>query len=155
MIDLPKTPSFRLDGRRALVTGGSSGIGLGCAVALAEAGANVTVMARKQAALEEVMTEDPSYWQGHYSGDEAALFHQRHFGLADRIRYYWPQPKAQKAVQDLLEVFDGTIKDSELIKVFDAPVLARAEGLKGTQVQRLIDAEIQNALLPYFFEEAA
>ncbi|MGB2491847.1 MAG: 3-oxoacyl-ACP reductase, partial [Candidatus Puniceispirillum sp.] len=30
MIDLPKTPSFRLDGRRALVTGGSSGIGLGC-----------------------------------------------------------------------------------------------------------------------------
>ena len=108
-----------------------------------------------QAALEEVMTEDPSYWQGHYSGDEAALFHQRHFGLADRIRYYWPQPKAQKAVQDLLEVFDGTIKDSELIKVFDAPVLARAEGLKGTQVQRLIDAEIQNALLPYFFEEAA
>ena len=54
MIDLPRTPSFRLDGRRALVTGGSSGIGLGCAVALAEAGANVTVMARKQAALEEV-----------------------------------------------------------------------------------------------------
>lgn len=54
MIDLPRTPSFRLDGRRALVTGGSSGIGLGCAVALAEAGAHVTVMARKQAALEEL-----------------------------------------------------------------------------------------------------
>lgn len=54
MMDLPRTPSFRLDGRRALVTGGSSGIGLGCAVALAEAGAHVTVMARKQAALEDV-----------------------------------------------------------------------------------------------------
>ena len=43
---LPKTPAFRLDGRTALVTGGSRGIGLGCAVALAEAGAHVIVAAR-------------------------------------------------------------------------------------------------------------
>jgi len=46
MQSLPRTPSFRLDGRRALVTGASSGIGLGCAVALAEAGAEVTLAAR-------------------------------------------------------------------------------------------------------------
>ncbi|MEO0989637.1 MAG: SDR family NAD(P)-dependent oxidoreductase, partial [Pseudomonadota bacterium] len=43
---LPRTPSFRLDGKRALVTGASSGIGLGCAVALAEAGAHVVAAAR-------------------------------------------------------------------------------------------------------------
>lgn len=46
MADLPRTPSFRLDGRRALVTGASSGIGQGCAVALAEAGAHVVCAAR-------------------------------------------------------------------------------------------------------------
>ncbi|MCP5001558.1 MAG: SDR family oxidoreductase [Hyphomicrobiales bacterium] len=46
MTDLPSTPSFRLDGRRALVTGASSGIGLGCAVALAEVGAHVVCAAR-------------------------------------------------------------------------------------------------------------
>lgn len=50
---LPSTPSFSLEGRRALVTGGSSGIGLGCAVALAEAGAHVTIMARRQARIDE------------------------------------------------------------------------------------------------------
>ena len=50
---LPATPSFSLEGRRALVTGGSSGIGLGCAVALAEAGAHVIIMARRQAQLDE------------------------------------------------------------------------------------------------------
>lgn len=43
---LPRTPSFRLDGQHALVTGASSGIGQACAVALAEAGARVTCVAR-------------------------------------------------------------------------------------------------------------
>lgn len=49
---LPKTPSFRLDGKRALVTGGSRGIGLGCATALAEAGATVLIAARGMSQVE-------------------------------------------------------------------------------------------------------
>lgn len=52
---LPRTPSFRLDGRRALVTGASSGIGLGCAVAMAEAGAEVTCVARRPEPLAEAV----------------------------------------------------------------------------------------------------
>jgi NAD(P)-dependent dehydrogenase (short-subunit alcohol dehydrogenase family) len=46
-MDLPRTPSLRLDGKQALVTGGTRGIGLAAAAALAEAGAIVTVMARR------------------------------------------------------------------------------------------------------------
>jgi len=53
-MSLPRTPSFRLDGKRALVTGASSGIGLGAAVALAEAGAEVTLVARRLDELETV-----------------------------------------------------------------------------------------------------
>ncbi|MGQ0563502.1 MAG: SDR family NAD(P)-dependent oxidoreductase [Gemmobacter sp.] len=48
---LPRTPSFRLDHRWALVTGASSGIGLGVAAALADAGASVTMVARGEPAL--------------------------------------------------------------------------------------------------------
>lgn len=54
---LPRTPSFRLDGKRALVTGGSRGIGLGCAVALAEAGAHVIVAARNATQVQAAVTE--------------------------------------------------------------------------------------------------
>ncbi|TQV81849.1 SDR family NAD(P)-dependent oxidoreductase [Denitrobaculum tricleocarpae] len=54
---LPRTPSFRLDGKRALVTGASSGIGLASAVALAEAGAHVVCAARRIEALKDVVTE--------------------------------------------------------------------------------------------------
>ena len=54
---LPRTPSFRLDHRRALVTGGTRGIGLGAAVALAEAGAAVTVAARTAADIERVVND--------------------------------------------------------------------------------------------------
>lgn len=54
MIALPQGPDFRLDGRRALVTGGSGGIGLAAAAALGRAGAHVTVAARREPALAQV-----------------------------------------------------------------------------------------------------
>lgn len=52
--DLPFTPSFRLDGRRALVVGAGRGIGAAAACALAEAGAEVTLAARSSSELEAV-----------------------------------------------------------------------------------------------------
>ena len=50
---LPVTPSFRLDGRRAIVTGAGRGIGLAAAAALADAGAVVTLAARTAKEIED------------------------------------------------------------------------------------------------------
>ncbi len=58
---LPRMPSMRLDGRRALLTGAGRGIGLAAAAALASVGAHVTLVARTateiEAAAEEIRAE--------------------------------------------------------------------------------------------------
>lgn len=53
-MDLPVSPSPRLDGRHALVTGAGRGIGVAIATALAELGAHVHLAARSAAEVEEV-----------------------------------------------------------------------------------------------------
>jgi gluconate 5-dehydrogenase len=50
---------FRLDGRTALVTGGSRGLGLEIATALAEAGARVALLARREAFFAEARKTIP------------------------------------------------------------------------------------------------
>lgn len=52
-MNLPRTPSFRLDGKRAIVTGAGRGIGLAAAAALADAGAAVVLVARSSAEIEQ------------------------------------------------------------------------------------------------------
>jgi NAD(P)-dependent dehydrogenase (short-subunit alcohol dehydrogenase family) len=53
----PVTPSFRLDGKRALVTGAGRGIGLAAAAALAQAGAHVTLVARTKHEIDAAANE--------------------------------------------------------------------------------------------------
>jgi NAD(P)-dependent dehydrogenase (short-subunit alcohol dehydrogenase family) len=56
-MSLPSTPSFRLDGKRALVTGAGRGIGLAAAAALADAGADVTLISRTKPETEAAANE--------------------------------------------------------------------------------------------------
>src|SRR5512142_2473861 len=54
---MPVLDRFSLAGRVALVTGASSGLGAGFAVALAQAGADVVLAARRLARLDAVCRE--------------------------------------------------------------------------------------------------
>ena len=106
--------------------------------------------------MEALMTKDPAYWQGHYRGDDALLRAQRHFSLADRIRYYWPDPQAQAAVEALLhDLPDHLLTDFLLQQAFPPQIIAQAHRLGGPLPKALIQAEIQSALRPYFIDSPA
>jgi NAD(P)-dependent dehydrogenase (short-subunit alcohol dehydrogenase family) len=51
-MDLPRKPTFDLSGKRALVTGAGRGIGLAASAVLADAGADVTLVARSAGEIE-------------------------------------------------------------------------------------------------------
>ena len=104
--------------------------------------------------MERLMLANPVHWQGHYHGNAASLHLQRHFGLADRIRYYWPQTGAQKVVNRVLTDLAARQIPAPLLWQHFAPgVLDRAETIGGPLPQALIAAQIELALDPYFFAE--
>ena len=53
-MNFPKTPSFSLENKRALITGAGRGIGLGASIALASAGAEVMMVSRTTKELKEI-----------------------------------------------------------------------------------------------------
>ena len=53
-MNYPKLPSFRLDGKKALVTGAGRGIGMGASIALAVSGADVTLVSRTEQELKQI-----------------------------------------------------------------------------------------------------
>lgn len=55
------------------------------------------------ATMERVMLASPDNWRKYYPGDEAEQRLQRHYSFSDRIRYYWPEPETQAAVDRLME----------------------------------------------------
>lgn len=53
-LDLHPAPNFRLEGKRALITGAGRGIGMAAATALAQFGAEVTLVARTKSEIDAV-----------------------------------------------------------------------------------------------------
>lgn len=100
--------------------------------------------------MEEVMLQNPAHWQAHIHGSDQRL--QRHFGLADRIRYYWPDARAQAAVDRLLtDLQDKRLPDPLLLAHFREGEIAIARSSPYPLPRALALARVQTALRPYFF----
>jgi len=112
---------------------------------------------RLLATVESLMLAEPSKWNKHYAGSETELYQQRHFSYADRIRYYWPEQKAQSAIEALFDALETPPPMRPLLEqYFDEAVINTAVSLKdlaGGWAKALVIAQIQRALMPYFFEK--
>lgn len=62
---------------------------------------------RLMQAMEDVMQAAPGNWERYYEGSDRQRWLQRHFSLSDRIRYYWPDPRARDAVAEMMARLDG------------------------------------------------
>lgn len=81
---------------------------------------------RLMAALEDAMQDAPANWARYYQGDAADLWVQRHFSYSDRIRYYWPAPRAVAAVQGLRGRLAGRPIPAPVLRQY-LPALTGAE----------------------------
>ena len=108
--------------------------------------------------MEALMQSDPGYWKSHYDANTDQARVLRSFGYADRIRYYWSQPKAKEAVEALLSAIDGqSLPDPLLNQYFDEQTVARSMRLQAAGLQpsrALLLSKVQQALRPYFFKKA-
>ncbi len=68
--------------------------------------------------LEQVMIDAPGYWKNYYHGDGTAQRLARGFSLSDRIRYYWPNPAVQSALDRLMANLSGRTIPLTLISQF-------------------------------------
>lgn len=102
--------------------------------------------------MEAVMLANPVHWQAHVHGQTADPRSERHFGLADRIRYYWPDPRAQQAVARLLADLERRrLPDPLLAAHFRDEEIALARKSRHSLPRALALARVQTALRPYFF----
>ncbi|MEP3438236.1 MAG: D-tagatose-bisphosphate aldolase, class II, non-catalytic subunit [Hoeflea sp.] len=103
--------------------------------------------------MERIMCDRPDEWDRYYSGTERERYVMRHFSYSDRIRYYWPLPEAQRAVDQLLSRIGKTPIPETLISQY-LPRLY--EGVVSGEIsphpENLIRASIMQVLR--FYSEA-
>ncbi len=142
VVPSPILPTQRLDGQHAIVTGAGRGIGRAAALALAEAGANLTLFARSQEELEAVAGEARN--RGAHAevcvGDvrspvdvgrlvETAAAHEDLAVCVTAAGLNRPAPTLEQPLEDFDLVIDTNLRGTYLTcRAFAAAVIARGRG---------------------------
>jgi D-tagatose 6-phosphate 4-epimerase len=101
-------------------------------------------------AMEALMLREPENWRKYYSGSYDELRLQRHFSFSDRIRYYWPHPEAQTAVDRLFaQLGDRLIPEPLISQYLGALYPAVADGSLAARARELVVAAVQQVLVQY------
>jgi len=102
---------------------------------------------RLREVIEAVMLAEPKYWQKYYPGDGATQAYKRKYSFSDRLRYYWPNEKIQKAVAKLVfNLKQNPISLSLLSQYLPNQYNAVSEGIIANDVEAIIINRIQDVL---------
>jgi D-tagatose-1,6-bisphosphate aldolase subunit GatZ/KbaZ len=100
--------------------------------------------------LEEVMLRDPRHWQKHYRGTDRQQAFARKFSLSDRVRYYWPVPEVQAAVEKLISNLDSIVIPLPLLSQYAPRMYARLRmGELPNRAASILECSIRNVLEDY------
>jgi D-tagatose 6-phosphate 4-epimerase len=102
------------------------------------------------AAMEALMLREPESWRKYYEGSADELRVQRHFSFSDRIRYYWPRPEAQAAVDRLFATLgERDIPEPLVSQYLGALYPAVADGALPARPRQLAIAAVRRILARY------
>jgi D-tagatose-1,6-bisphosphate aldolase subunit GatZ/KbaZ len=104
---------------------------------------------RVREALEEEMLRNPAHWKPYYHGSAEQQKFARSFSLSDRCRYYWPQPKAEQAVNRLLENLKGSLPLALLSQYLPYEYDAVRDGSLENAAPAIVRYHIQRVLKVY------
>ena len=102
-------------------------------------------------AVVATMRADPQHWRGYYRDEGPDLDFDLQYSLSDRIRYYWPYPEVQRAVEGMRQRLDRhpipmTLLSQFLPRQHDAV----REGLIQNDTAAILREGVAAALRPYF-----
>lgn len=103
--------------------------------------------------MERLMLADPGVWTDHIHGTPESQKSQRHYGLADRIRYFWPTPDAIEAVEVLHARIHATRPHIGLLSQFLGALLVKEVLEVGDELgdsQALVRRAVRRSLRPWF-----
>ena len=102
------------------------------------------------AAMETLMLKEPGNWRKYYEGRPEELRLQRHFSFSDRIRYYWPHPEAQAAVDRLFaKLGDKPIPEPLISQYLGGLYPKVAEGSLSARPKELVAGALLRVLRQY------
>jgi D-tagatose 6-phosphate 4-epimerase len=105
---------------------------------------------RLPSVMERLMVDSPGNWQAHYHGTPAEQRLLRHFSYSDRIRYYWAEPDAVAAVDELFARLADRPIPPTLVSQFLSRLSDRvAEGRIAPDARSLAIETVRDVLRPY------
>jgi len=100
--------------------------------------------------VDRVMRERPEYWQGYYPGTAEEQRIARRYSYSDRLRYYWPDPEIEAAVERLIDNLSAIEIPLPLLSQFLPEQFHRIRaGLLAATPHEIAIDRTRDALRPY------